>query len=73
MLFDKQAEQKIDKLFSGIYEIRDRNFANGRTVRNIFEKSLQNQSVRIEPLITAGSAAPEILNTITAEDIPDGG
>lgn len=69
MLLDEQADQKLASLLAGIYDNRDSKFANGRTVRNVFEKSLQNQSARIGPLFMAGSVATDILNTITAEDI----
>ena len=69
MILEGQAEQRLETLLSTIYENRDSTFANGRTVRNIFEKSLQNQSARLGPLVMAGPVAPEILNTIKAEDI----
>lgn len=69
MALDQQAEQRLDSLLEDIYENRDGNFANGRTVRNIFEKSLQNQSARIGPLVMTGAITLDILNTITAEDI----
>ncbi len=71
LLLDEDAEKRLKSLFMAIHKNRDKNFANGRTVRNIFERSLQNQSVRIGPLVTEGSVATDILNTITAEDIPD--
>lgn len=69
MILDSQAEQRVESLLGAIYENRDRSFANGRTVRNIFERSLQNQSARIAPLVKAGSDMPDILNTITTADI----
>jgi len=69
MHLDGPGEQKIATLLDGTYANRDKNFANGRTVRNIFERSLQNQSVRIGPLVTVGPVSPDILNTIIADDI----
>lgn len=69
MILDSQAEQRVENLLRSIYENREGNFANGRTVRNIFERSLQNQSVRIALLIVAGAISSDTLNTITAEDI----
>jgi SpoVK/Ycf46/Vps4 family AAA+-type ATPase len=71
MILDRQAEQRVESLLGAIYENRGRSFANGRTVRNIFEKSLQNQSVRIGPFVMAESVTADILNTITAEDITE--
>lgn len=67
MNLDPDAYQVLDTLFGNIYANRDRNFANGRTVRNLFEKSLQNQSERLAPVISAVSS--EELNTINASDI----
>lgn len=67
MRLDAAADHVLDTLFGDIYVKRDLNFANGRTVRNIFEKSLQNQSARLAPVISTISS--EELNTIHASDI----
>lgn len=69
MILDDLTEQKLERLLDSIYENRDKDFANGRTVRKIFEQSLQNQSARIGPLFTGGPVSADILNTILAEDI----
>jgi len=55
--------------FTGIYDNRDKNFANGRTVRNLFEAALQNQAVRIANLHKAGQDVKPIINVITKEDV----
>jgi SpoVK/Ycf46/Vps4 family AAA+-type ATPase len=62
-----ETDEVLDAMFNDIYVKRDRNFANGRTVRNIFEKSLQNQSSRLGPIIS--SVSQEDLNTLQAIDI----
>ncbi len=61
------AKEKLLSVLEVLYANRDRTFGNGRLVRNIFEKTIENQSNRI-----AGIApiTDEILATITAEDIP---
>ena len=48
-------------------EHKDKNFGNARFVRNLFEKSIQNQATRLsaEPNITE-----EVLSMIKAEDLP---
>jgi len=66
-LFD-DTESILDSMFLKIYQERGENFANGRTVRNIFEMVLQNQSSRVADLMEKGELKPEILNTITADD-----
>ncbi len=43
-------------------------FGNGRYVRNIFEKSLNNQAMRLSRSSTIGKAE---LSTIIAEDIKE--
>jgi SpoVK/Ycf46/Vps4 family AAA+-type ATPase len=58
----------LEKMFEDIYKKRDRNFANGRTVRNIFEMVLQNQASRVAELMQKGKVEPEVLRTITVED-----
>jgi SpoVK/Ycf46/Vps4 family AAA+-type ATPase len=55
--------------FTGIYDNRDKNFANGRTVRNLFEAALQNQAVRIANLHKAGQDVKPVINVITKEDV----
>jgi SpoVK/Ycf46/Vps4 family AAA+-type ATPase len=68
MILGEGVEEFLTKLFDDIYKKRDKNFANGRTVRNIFEMVLQNQSNRITELMPKGEIKPEVLNTITIED-----
>lgn len=46
---------------------KDRNFGNGRFVRNIFEQTLQNQATR---LCTLNNLSREALQLIVDEDIP---
>lgn len=58
----------IVNLFTGIFNKRDRNFANGRTVRNLFESVLQNQAMRISAEHKKGINVSTIINIITKED-----
>ncbi len=58
----------LEKMFNDLYNNRDRNFANGRTVRNIFEMVLQKQAGRVAPLMQNGNMNQEALSTITSED-----
>jgi stage V sporulation protein K len=63
--FTKKLKQRLDD----IYAKRDRNFANGQIVRDLFEAALRKQSTRIaeEPAIEDDE---RILNTLEAEDLP---
>jgi SpoVK/Ycf46/Vps4 family AAA+-type ATPase len=71
MTCDQTTKARQQKLFEDIYAVRDHNFANGRTVRNLFEQTLQNQASRLAGLMETGSElSPEQLNTITIDDIP---
>lgn len=70
----EKAEMKIDdncknfaaKLFERRYRARDRNFANGREVRNFFERAVINQANR---LITKENVSNEELVCLTYEDV----
>ncbi len=42
-----EAEAEAQKLFDELYEGRDENFGNGRTVRNIFEDAVARQADRV--------------------------
>ena len=69
MVLSKEAEAWVAELFENIYAKRDRSFANGRDVRNIFEKTLQNQAARIAPLLQSSDVGSDMLNTIISADI----
>jgi hypothetical protein len=69
MTLDPAAASRAAEVLRDVYLTRDRTFANGRTVRNIFEKTIQNQATRITPLITAGTVESCDLDTIAAADI----
>ena len=65
---DNEAMIKLEKLMSTAIANKDKNFGNARFVRNLFEKSIQNQAMRLssQPNITE-----EILSTLIAEDFPE--
>jgi SpoVK/Ycf46/Vps4 family AAA+-type ATPase len=68
MIFGNGVEEILKEMFIDIYNNRDRNFANGRIVRNIFEMVLQNQAGRIAELLNKGNVEPDVLSTIIVDD-----
>ena len=68
MVLGEEVEEILKKMFDDIYNNRDKNFANGRTVRNIFEMVLQDQAGRIAELLNKGNIEPDVLSTITVAD-----
>ncbi len=62
------AEVKLQCLFNAEIEKKDANFGNGRYVRNIIEKAMENQAHR---LVSMQNITSDMLQTIVAEDIPD--
>lgn len=63
----KNAEEVIKKGFRKLIEEKDKNFGNGREVRNIFEKIYLNQSSRIAHNIDRISV--EALTMFNSEDV----
>jgi SpoVK/Ycf46/Vps4 family AAA+-type ATPase len=61
-----EAEQFLISEFESAYNSRDESFGNGRFVRNIFEKSIENLSNRIAK---SDKITKELLTTIEKEDI----
>lgn len=55
----------IEKYFEGVYINRENNFANGREVRNFFEKLVEVQANRI---VTMNNPSDDDLTTITIKD-----
>lgn len=64
----KEAKEKAQKIFETLYAHRDENFANGRTVRNFFEKVMIYQANRLALLDTLSD---EQLETLEKVDLPD--
>jgi|CXWL01.1.fsa_nt_gi SpoVK/Ycf46/Vps4 family AAA+-type ATPase len=68
MNLDTIADEYVLERFENIFTKRDKNFANGRTVRNLFESVLQNQAMRISTEYKKGNDVSNILNIIKRED-----
>lgn len=64
----KEAKNKAQEIFKSLYANRDENFANGRTVRNFFEKVMIHQANRLALLDTLSD---EELETLEEIDLPD--
>lgn len=67
-LLEPEGEEQLSKILNFAIEHKDKNFGNGRYVRNLFEKTIQNQAIRLSclPNITA-----EELSKLKAEDLPN--
>jgi stage V sporulation protein K len=61
------AKEKLLITFKALYEKRNDSFGNARTVRNLFERCVQNQANRI---VTIKEITNDILQTIDACDVP---
>ena len=77
-LFAKQKKYTIDEdavplikdAIQRIYDEREVDFANGRTIRNFFDKTIRKHSSRVMQIPDDMNLTKEILTTITKEDIP---
>lgn len=63
-----EAENAFQNLFIKAYENRDRTFGNARFVRNIFEKTIERQSLRVADIQNPNV---EQLTEITENDVPE--
>lgn len=62
----------LQSYFKKLYEGRDENFGNGRTVRNTFQRIVQSQAVRLDKMMSkmaAGEATREMFTLINEEDV----
>jgi len=66
---DENVYDVLEVKLSSIITNKDKNFANGRTVRNIFESALQNQALRMSKLMEDNQDISSIVNNLTKEDI----
>jgi AAA+ superfamily predicted ATPase len=62
-----EARDVLLKRLEALYVKRDRTFGNGRTVRNLFEKTIEKQANRLAVL---SHLTDEVLTTLLPEDIP---
>ncbi|MBW3572691.1 MAG: AAA family ATPase, partial [Gemmatimonadetes bacterium] len=64
---DESAATFVRALLEKMHQTRGANFANGRSVRNLFEQAVANQANRVGPL---EDPTDEVLCTLRAEDVP---
>ena len=62
-----EARSALKSYFDNLYKNRDKNFGNGRDVRNTFESIVTRQSKRVARLYNPSDAE---MTEITAEDLP---
>lgn len=65
---NEPAKDKVYSLFKNVVINKDKNFGNARFVRNVFEKTIENQSLRLTSL---SNISIDALSLIILEDIPD--
>ena len=65
---DEEAQPALKKYFDALYEHRDKNFANGRDVRNLFESGIQKQATR---LAKCNNPSNKELRCLKLEDLPE--
>lgn len=63
-----EAKDKLLNEFTCLYTKKDKNFGNGRLVRNIFDKTAEKQANR---LVNISQLTKEMMMNILAEDIPE--
>lgn len=66
---DEGIKKALYQYFGDIYAKRNKNFGNGRDVRNLFESIVTNQSKRV---IKISNPSNEELSTLTIKDFPYG-
>jgi Cdc6-like AAA superfamily ATPase len=63
---DKDVEASIVDIMEGAVKTKDRNFGNGRFVRNLFEKAIQRQAVRLS---SVSPITTKMLTELTLHDL----
>ena len=65
-ILSEDAECDLLMFFQQLYKYRNKNFGNGRTVRNIYNETIQRLSVRVSKM---ENPCKEQLQTIISEDV----
>ena len=64
---DESGLNELDKIIDNALKNKGKNFGNGRFVRNLFEKTIQNQAIRLS---SQQNITPEELTMLKVEDLP---
>ena len=64
---DGQLDAMLPRVMDDAEANKDKNFGNARFVRNLFEKCIQKQAIRLSRIAPVTN---EMLRTLTAEDLP---
>lgn len=64
---DEEASRVLEEVMSSAIDHKDKNFGNARFVRNLFEKSIQNQATRLS---SQSNITEDVLSMLKAEDLP---
>ncbi len=68
-VFSKEAEKLTRKMIAEMHQSRDKDFANGRTMRTLFDQICKRQAQRLQSE-SISTMSNEELMTIKMEDIP---
>ena len=68
-VFSADAEALTRKMIGELYESRDKDFANGRTMRSLFDQICKNQAQRLQHQ-DMSQMSDEVLMTIEEADVP---
>ena len=68
-IFSEQAETLTKKMISEMYKSRDKDFANGRTMRSLFDQICKKQAQRLQGESISVMSNEELM-TIEDQDIP---
>ncbi len=68
-VFSPEAEELARKMITELYNVRDKDFANGRTVRQLFDKICSRQAERLQKS-NISTLTNEELMTIDVADVP---
>ena len=68
-IFSPDAEVLTQKMIKEMYDSRDKDFANGRTMRTLFDQICKKQAQRLQGLNISAMSNEELM-TIQQEDIP---
>ena len=68
-IFSPEAEELTKKMVTEMYNSRDKDFANGRTMRTLFDQICKKQAQRLQG-VDISSMSNEELMTIKQEDVP---
>jgi len=70
MKAEEKALEHLKQYFTALYEVKDKYFGNGRSVRKVMEQAIKSQHLRLAAM-EASQRTPELIQILSYDDVDE--